>query len=233
MRHTTRPCEYSQRGWNGTPAASATRLGGCPGIGCSHSWSASSRARLFSRPSVYGCRGALKIVKTSAELDDVARVHDDDAVGELRDQAEVVRDQDDRGVRLLPRGLQHLHDLRLDRHVERGRRLVGDQHLRIVGDRHGDHGALPHAAGELVRILVDAPLGERDADELEELDRRASARHRRPCRVVDLHRLARSGRRSSAPDSARSSDPGRSSPSRRRGSSRISRWDSFSRSRPL
>ena len=61
------------------------------------------------------------------ELDDVAGVHDDDAVCELGDEPEVVRDEDDRRVRLLARGFQHLHDLRLDRHVERGRRLVGDQ----------------------------------------------------------------------------------------------------------
>ena len=32
------------------------------------------------------------------ELDDAARVHDDDAIGELRDQAEIVGDQDDRRV---------------------------------------------------------------------------------------------------------------------------------------
>jgi hypothetical protein len=28
----------------------------------------------------------------------------------------------------------------------------------IAGQRHGDHHALAHAAGELVRIVVDAPL---------------------------------------------------------------------------
>ncbi len=37
-----------------------------------------------------------------AELDDPARVHDDDAVGELRDEPEVVRDEDDRGVASAP-----------------------------------------------------------------------------------------------------------------------------------
>ena len=53
---------------------------------------------------------------------------------------------------------QQVEDLRLDRHVERGRRLVGDQQLRLAGQRHGDHHALAHAAGELVRIVVDAAL---------------------------------------------------------------------------
>ena len=52
--------------------------------------------------------------------------------------------------------LQQLEDLRLDRHVERGRRLVGDQELRLAGQRHRDHRALPHPAGELVRVVLQA-----------------------------------------------------------------------------
>ena len=47
-----------------------------------------------------------------------------------------------------------VEDLRLDGDVERGGRLVGDQHLRIAGERHRDHGALAHAAGQLVRIFL-------------------------------------------------------------------------------
>ena len=50
--------------------------------------------------------------------------------------------------------LDHLEDLRLHGDVERRGRLVGDQHLGIVGDRHRDHHALAHAAGELVRVLL-------------------------------------------------------------------------------
>ena len=56
-----------------------------------------------------------------------------------------------------------VEDLRLDGHVERGGGLVGDQQLGVAGQRHRDHRALPHAAGELVRVVVD-PLGRlRDA----------------------------------------------------------------------
>ena len=35
-------------------------------------------------------------------------------------------------------------DLCLDGHIERGRGLVGDEKLRLVRQRHGDHDALTH-----------------------------------------------------------------------------------------
>ena len=62
---------------------------------------------------------------------------------------------------------EQLEDLRLHHHVERGGRLVGEQHLRLAGQRHRDRGALAHAARELVR--VPARRGGRDPDELEQL----------------------------------------------------------------
>ena len=106
-----------------------------------------------------------------ADLDNPARVHDDDAIGELCDQAEVVCDEDDRRLRLALRGLQHLDDLRLDRHIERRRRLVCDEDAGIVRDRHRDHRALTHAARELVRVLVVPLLRGRDTDELQQRHR--------------------------------------------------------------
>ncbi len=48
-----------------------------------------------------------------------------------------------------------LENLRLDRHIERSGRLVGDQHLRVAAHRHRDHRTLTHTARKLVRILVD------------------------------------------------------------------------------
>ena len=124
-----------------------------------------------------------------AELDDAPRVHDDDAVGELGDEAEIVGDEDDGGVRLALGRLDHLHDLSLDRHVERCRRLVGDEHRRRVGDGHGDHAALPHSARELVRVLVEALLGIGHADERRAGRRRAAPPRRRRRRVVRADRL--------------------------------------------
>ena len=66
---------------------------------------------------------------------------------------------------------EQLQDLRLDGDVERGRRLVGDQQLRRAGERHRDHDALAHAAGELVRVGVEALRRGGDAHELHQLER--------------------------------------------------------------
>ena len=104
-------------------------------------------------------------------LDDLAGIHHRDLVADLGDHAEIVGDQNDRSP---ARGLQLAHqieDLRLQGDVERGGRLVGDQQRGIAGQRHRDHDALAHAAGELVRIFVDAPLRRGDVDAAQQFDR--------------------------------------------------------------
>jgi hypothetical protein len=89
-------------------------------------------------------------------------------------------------VALLQAGDQ-LHDLLLDRDVERGGRLVGDQQLRFAGDRHRDHHALLLAAGHLARIGVD--LGGRigNADLVEQFQRAAPRPRRAHVHVQPQH----------------------------------------------
>ena len=77
--------------------------------------------------------------------------------------------------------------LRLDRDVERGRRLVADEQLRVVGECDREHDALALAAGELVRVgpgdlgRAGQPdlLQQRD-DPLRTAPRRVSGRPPRP-----------------------------------------------------
>ena len=71
--------------------------------------------------------------------------------------------------------LDDLEDLGLHGDVERGGGLVGDEHLGVVGHGHGDHRPLAHAARELVRVLPGPCRRLRDADQVEQLDRPASA----------------------------------------------------------
>ena len=63
--------------------------------------------------------------------------------------------------------LEQVEDLRLDRDVERGDRLVGDDQVRIDRERAGDADPLALAAGELVRV-ARRRIG-RQADDLEQL----------------------------------------------------------------
>ena len=63
-----------------------------------------------------------------ALLDDPPRVHHGDAVGDVGHDAEVVRHEHRCPRRSARAARLTAEDLRLDRHVQRGRRLVGDQH---------------------------------------------------------------------------------------------------------
>ncbi len=99
-----------------------------------------------------------------------ACVHHDHLVGHFSDDAEVVRDQDDRRAEFPLHAAEQPDDLRLHRHVEGRGRLVGHQQARIERQRQRDHRALQHAAGELVRVVVDAAMRMRNADQPQKLD---------------------------------------------------------------
>ncbi len=101
-------------------------------------------------------------------FDDLALGHDADAIGEFADDAEVMGDEQHRHAVLVLQSAQQFEDLRLHGHVERRRRLVGDQQFRPVGERHGDHDALALAAGEFVRIGVQPLFRLADADLIEQ-----------------------------------------------------------------
>ena len=92
-------------------------------------------------------------------LDDPAEVHHRDPVGDVPGQPEVVGDHEDAEAELLAQLEQQRQDLAADRRVEAGDRLVGDQQLRLEGQRAGDQHALPLAAGQLVRVAQEQRLG--------------------------------------------------------------------------
>ena len=115
--------------------------------------------------------GVLEQVVDVRELHAAARVHHPNTMSETGDDAEVVGDEDDRAAGQLLDLLDDLEDLRLDRDIERSRGLVRDEHFGVVADRHRDHRPLPHAAGELVRVLTRSCLRLGDAHQVEHLDR--------------------------------------------------------------
>ncbi len=119
-------------------------------------------------------------------LDDLAEVHHGHAVGDVAHHRQVVGDEEVGQAELLLEVFEQVHDLGLDRDVERGPRLVADDEVRIGGKRPGDADALPLAAGELVRVAV-GEVGV-EADRLQQFLHALGALvlgHQ----LVDLHRL--------------------------------------------
>ena len=139
-----------------------------------------------------------------ALLDHLAGVHHGHLVGPAGDHAEVVGDQDDGHAEVASQRVDEVEDLRLDGDVEGGRGLVGDEQLGLAGQGDGDHHPLPHAARELVRVVVDPGCGARDPRELEDLDgagasrppgHRAVQQHRLGDLVADGHGRVQGGQR--------------------------------------
>ena len=95
-------------------------------------------------------------------------VHHRDAVADVLDHRQVVRDEDVGQAELLLQVFEQVDHLRLDRHVERGHRLVADDELGAHRQRARDADALALAAGELVRVAPHVVGAQ--ADGLEQLD---------------------------------------------------------------
>ena len=96
------------------------------------------------------------------QLDQAAGAHHGDAVGDVVDHGEVVRDEQVGEAELLLQVLQQIEDLRLDRHVERRHRLVADHHVGPQRQRAGDADPLALAAGEGVRVAAEMAAVEPD-----------------------------------------------------------------------
>ena len=102
----------------------------------------------------------------------------------MADHAQVVRDEHVGQMHLVLELVEQVDDLRLDRDVERGDRLVEHDQLRVDRQRAGDPDPLALAAGELVREAVDV-LGVQP-DALEQL--RVSASIWSSCDAPDAQR---------------------------------------------
>ena len=118
----------------------------------------------------------------TAGLDDLTGVHHGDVVADVGDDAEVVADDDHREPGVADQSTQQAEDLGLHGDVERGGRLVGDQQLRLPGQRQRDGDPLGHAAGELVRVGLQHPRRRRRCRPAAAAPRRSGAPRRgRPC----------------------------------------------------
>ena len=88
------------------------------------------------------------------------RVHDGQAIGDLDQHREVVRDEDHREAELVLELLHEPEHLGLNHDVEGGGGLVGEDDGRATRQRHRDHHPLLLAAGELVRVVGHPARGQ-------------------------------------------------------------------------
>jgi hypothetical protein len=97
-------------------------------------------------------------------LDNAARIHHGDPVAIFGNDAEVVTDEHERHAGFPPDTTDQLENLRLNCRIERRRRFVGDQQVRVSRQRHRDHDALVLAAREFVRVGGEPSLRIGNAD---------------------------------------------------------------------
>jgi hypothetical protein len=120
--------------------------------------------------------GVVRIGKEASDLlflDLLARVLHLHPLRGFCHHAHVVGDQDEPHLGLALDVGEEIEDLRLNGHIERGGGFVRDEKPGFAGQRHGDHHALRHAAGQLVGKGFEPAFRVGDADEVEKLDRPA------------------------------------------------------------
>src|SRR5690606_450680 len=98
----------------------------------------------------------------AADLDDAPCLEDDEPVGERARLERVVRDEEAHARELVEQTAEVAAQLGPGRDVERGKRLVEEQHARADGERARERDALPLSSRELGRTRARS-LAEADA----------------------------------------------------------------------
>ena len=107
-------------------------------------------------------------------LEKAPRIHHIHIIAHLRNDAQVVADQQNARSRVA-KPLHEPQNLGLHGDVERRSRLVRDEQPRLRNHGHGDHDALPEPARKLVRIAFGTLFSLGDTDILKDLQ------HALPC----------------------------------------------------
>lgn len=107
--------------------------------------------------------GSLRLRSTQhlfdlAVFDDLALVHDDDALADLGNHAQIVRDPEQGESALGTNARHQVKNRSLHGDIQRSGGLIGKQQLRLRGERDCDHDALALPAAELVRETIHQAL---------------------------------------------------------------------------
>ena len=97
-------------------------------------------------------------------------IHDNHPGAGLCNDAEIMGDVHHRHPRLVMQIADKLQYLLLNRGIQRCRRFVRDQKLRLAGQRHCNDDSLTHTAGQFMGIRLHSLLRHGNADELEHFE---------------------------------------------------------------
>ena len=86
----------------------------------------------------------------------MARIHHDHCIAQLAHHTQIMGDEKHGSVHLPVQVPDQIQNLRLNRHIQCRRGFIGDQDLRLTGQRHGNHHTLTHTSGHLMRILMSS-----------------------------------------------------------------------------
>ena len=106
------------------------------------------------QPQRVGMLRPVNDVGDVADLHDLPRVHHRHAVCGFSNDPHIVRNEE-HGHLSFPREFSdEFHNLRLNRHVKRRRRLVRNQEFRVARECERNHDSLALAAGKLMRPMI-------------------------------------------------------------------------------
>src|SRR3954468_11814699 len=135
-----------------------------------------------------GMRGAGCDFFGRTDFNGVSQIHNHDAMADVFDDREIVRDEEQGDAAFALQVLQQVDDLGAHRHVERADRFVADQQARFDREGAGDADALALAAAEFVRVTVNV-FGQQ-TDGLQQLADALCARGTIFAEAVNLERFA-------------------------------------------
>ncbi|CCZ18505.1 putative uncharacterized protein [Sutterella wadsworthensis CAG:135] len=92
------------------------------------------------------------------------------AVREKTCSSHVVRNKEHRERKRFLQPLEQLQDFSLHAGIQGTRRFIGDQKLRTIGERHGNHDALLLAARKFIRVFAGRLFGLGQIDHFEEFE---------------------------------------------------------------
>ena len=102
-----------------------------------------------------------------ARFHDLAVIHHHDLLGDVGDDAQIMRDDQNRHPQFRLQVNDLLQYLGLNCHIQSSGRLVGDQQRRMADQGHGDHRPLAQPAGKFERVRSQRPGRVRKADHMQ------------------------------------------------------------------